>query len=695
MRLPSHALPFLAAVMLAGLPAAPAPAQEAPQPEPAAAAQVPQGPFALRDLLHTTYQLSFVDVQSCMQILGYLGYNTAPPTGQVELAQLPAVFPVPFKATGTLVGKAADEKATLAEETVAAPENRLMILYHSSQSAELAQLMEALQSTVDVPERQVLIEGMIIELSEDDFKELGVEWKYFGSDYTVSFLPEGDLVPFMYYYNPEVAIPATLVHELRRKLTAVIQEGRAEVLSSPSVLVLNNRNARIQVVQETPILKSKVTFDTTSVDISFEPVGITLNIKPRISYDDSAVTMQIIAEVSAIPAGKGIDIQGTVVAPAIDRRIVETIARVHNNTPFIIGGLIRNETERVLDRIPVLSRIPLLGWLFRRSSTTKARKELIIVLTPRVIKTEGMHRPILPKDTTRFDFLNNRLFRNSYRIKAEDVFDLDFLVNNETLVSAVAQAKNLVARRPELATVSPFRELSQGVIPGEDAVVIRMIYEILQKPVLALHEHLATENIILFERSESSPAGFKVRFLASEDPTRPGLLQAASPDGSVEGYFAREYPKDVLFIRYSLGPDGGLSEALETPVADAEWVTVADRDEVEQRMLEMNRLGDDYRYHQFALVIDRERDLERLKTAIAAREVAKVNDFESILSLQRFRVGRRFVLPELERQRDRIYLIDPLVTEFFYKSDFYYSVLKEQLELGYDLLMREIEKEGM
>jgi hypothetical protein len=692
-------LPFLPVILCLVLTAAPVPAQETPPPEPAPQSAEGPGPaeqsFSLRELSHTTYQLSFVDMQSCIQVLGHLGYNTTAPQGQVQIAQLPAVFPLPFKPSGTVVGKSYDEKATLPEETVAAPENRLMILYHSSQTAQLSHLMEILEETVDVPERQVLIEGMIIELSEDDFKELGVEWEYFGPDYTISFLPDGDFVPFMYFYNPEMAIPAALVHELRRKITAVIQEGRAEVLSSPSVLVLNNRNARIQVVQDTPILKSKVTFDTTSVDVEFKPVGITLNIKPRISHDDSAVTMQIIAEVSAIPPGEGIDIQGTLVAPAIDRRIVETIARVHNNTPFIIGGLIRNETQRVLDRIPVLSRIPLLGWLFRRNSTTKARKELIIVLTPRVIKTEGMHRPILPKDTARFDFLNNRLFRNSYRIKAEDVFDLNFLVNSNTIVSAFAQAEKLVFRRPELAEVSPFRELAQGVIPGEDAVVVRMVYEILQKPVLALHRELETENIILFERSQESPAGFKVRFMASDDPRRPGLLQKASRDGSLGGYFARDYPKDVLFIRYRLDLDGGLEGALETPVADLEWVTVADRDEVEQRMLELNRLGDDYRYHQFAMVIDTVRDLDRLKTAIVAREVAKVNDFEGILSLKRFRVGRRFVLPELERERDRIYLIDPLVTEFFYKSDFYYSVLKEQLEVAYEMLLIELEKEGL
>ena len=668
-------------------------------------AESPAGPFAVRELQHQTYQLSCIDVESGIEILGMLGYNTQVPSGQVELAQLPAVFALPFKAPGEVVGHSSydEEKkpdmVALNEDTLSAPENRLMILYHGSQTEAVGRLLDVLRGTVDVPDRQVLIEGMIIELAEDDLKELGAQWEYFGRDMLkMTFLESGSNVPFVLSYDPEFAPSAALAERVRATIRMVIQEGKAEVLSSPSVLVLNNRNARIKVVRDTPIVSTKITRDVQNVDVKFEPVGIVLNIKPRVSEDDSSVTMQIIAEVSEVPEGQAIVIEGTEVAPAIDRRIVETVARVQDNTPFIIGGLIRNEKARTLDRIPILSRIPILGVLFRRSVTTRERREVIIVLTPRVIKTAGAHRPVLPKDTQRFDFLDNRLFRNSYRIKAEDVFDLGFLENNEDILAAFDRARLLVRRHPAYAEQSPFRELAARIIPGEDAVVIRMIYEILKKDALACHEGIPTDKLIVFVRNEGKPAGFGVNWLQREGK---GLLEQASPDGTVEGYFGRPYPKDVLFLRFHADPSGGLEAAMAHPVAQVEWLRVdtADPDEaeavIEQHLLELNKLGPDYDCAERALVLNTPSDLVRLKTAVALREVAQVNTFEEMLALRNFRVGRRFVLPEFDAGRERVYLIDPQVAEYFFKSDYYYPALQAKLERGYALLQQALAREDM
>ncbi len=667
--------------LLAGAPSAPA-------------QQEPAGPFPIKQLAHRTYQLSCIDMESCLTTLGMLGYNTKAPAGQVQLDQLPVVFALPFKAPASLVGKSAvDAKqewkdSSLTEETLSAPENRLMILYHESQSEQVARLEDLLTETVDVPDRQVLIEGMVIELTEDDLKELGVQWEAFGDQWLkVTFLSEEKKVPFVISYDPEFTPSPELAERITSTLRMVIQEGKGEVLSSPSVLVLNNRNARIKVVRDTPIISTKISFDIQNVDVRFEPVGIVLNIKPRISHDDSTVTMQIIAEVSEVPEGASITVEGTEVAPSIDRRIVETIARVHNNTPFIIGGLIRNEKARRIDRIPVLSRIPILGVLFRRSVTTREKREVIIVLTPRVIPIRGRHRPLMPKDDARFDFLDNRLFRNTYRIKAEDVFDVGFLKRNETVRQAFGDAKRLLDRRPAYADRSPFRELAQGVLPGEDAVVVRMIYEIV-KGKLALHEKVRSENLIFFERDEAKPAGFALRWLGS-------VLKDKSPGGTLEGYYGREYPKEVLFLSYPREPAGGLEAALQAPAAVAEWVMVQDRDEVEERLIAANGLDEGYRHHEFVLAVAEEKDMERVKAAIAVREIAKVNDFEESLALEDFRVGRRFVIPEFGNIEERIFLIDGQVCELFYKSDFYYPALKDRLEKGYQLLEEALAREGL
>ncbi len=691
------------------------PGAERPQPNPdlealaAAVQQAAQKPqesprkFSVRELVHDTYELSCIDMKSCIEILGMLGYTTTAPSGEVDIGQLPAAFALPFASVVPVVGQSSiDEKkkpdeVALTEETLSAPLHRLMILYHSSQTEEVGKLKDLLVETIDVPDRQVLIEGMIIELTEDDLKELGAEWELFREDWLrLTFLSAETEAPFLLSYNPESTPPAGLANRIRATLRMVIQEGKAEVLSSPSVLVLNNRNARIKIVRDTPIISTKITFDIQSVDVRFEPVGIVLNIKPRISQDGSTVTMQIVAEVSEVPAGEAIVVQGTEVAPAIDRRIVETIARVHNNTPFIIGGLIRNEKARTLDRIPILSRIPILGVLFRKSVTIREKREVIIVLTPRVIMPGGTQRPVLPKDADRFDFLNNRLFRNTYRVKGEDVFDLPLLENNETILWAFERARALVRRHPEYGGESPFREFAARIIPGEDAVVLRMLFEIIRDK-LALHERLETKNLIVFEKNESKPAGFKVRFL--EDSRGTGILQEASPDGTVEGYFdeGRPYPRDVMLLHFKLDPEGGLRAALDSPVVEIEWVTVTDPkdDAVEKRLLEINRLGDDYRHHDLALALGDKKDLVRLKACIVLREVAKVNNFEALLALRNFRVGRRFVIPELDSTDERIFLIDHCVAEFFFKSDYYYSALRDRLEKGFEMLEQALAREGM
>ena len=676
-------------------------AAEAPKPNPdldavasiveAAVKQEQESPatFLARDLSYETYQLSCIDTASCVEILKALGYNTGAPAGPVSLAQLPAVFPLPFKGPASVVRfkETADKQPALVEDTTSAPENRLMILYHSTQAEEAGKLKQLLEETIDVPERQVLIEGMVIELTEDEFKELGATWDLVDGNLKFTFLKDGDNVPFVLSYNPELTPPAKLVDHLRATIRMIIQEGKAEILSSPSVLVLNNRNARIQVVRDTPILTSHVTFDITNVEVKFEPVGIVLNIKPRISSDDSTVTMQIVAEVSEIPVGQAIEISGQVVAPAIDRRIVETVARVHNNTPFIIGGLIRNENTRTLDRIPILSRIPYIGALFRHDVTNRAKREVIIVLTPRVVTVAGSQRVLMPKDTAQFDFLDNRLFRNSYRVKAEDVFDLGFLEDNDDIKAAFDKAQALVRKHAEYGDRSPFKEFAHGVIPGEDAVVIRMLYEVVRK--LELEGGVKPESIIFFQHDSGKPDQFSVAFLAEK-------LKEPGADGKTPRFhFGPPYPKEVLVFRYRSDPQAGVGEAFRAPVADVEWTEVAGREDVDRLMVSGNRLQADYRYDEATFVIDTDKDLARLQVAIVLREVVNVNNAEEVLALRDFQVGRRIALPEIDNTGHRKFLVDHQVAEYFFKSDYYYAALKEKLEAGYTILDEALRREGM
>jgi len=635
--------------------------------------------YTPRELELEFYQLSHIHPKECLQILGALGYNTSSPPKQLTLEQLPIIFSAPDSSLGNVVG---GDK--LSGPTGSGIQNRLIMLYHPSQGEQMVKLQRLLEEKVDVPARSVLIEAMVIELTEKALKELGVEWEWENRVGEVwgSFKAEGGVVPMRLFFDDFKGKTSDV---LKAQLRALIEEREAEVLSCPSVLTLDNSQARITIGQEVPVFKTIITEWTSGakVDVQYKKVGITLNIKPRISRDGTTVTMQIQAEVSEAPLADYLEIEGEKVAPLVSTRKVETIAQVNNDTPFIIGGLIRNEAGMETDRIPILSKVPILGVLFQVKSDTTEKREVIIVLTPRVLEPQGPNRPILPKDSARFDFIDNRLFRNSYRLKADDVFDLDFVREDQHIINTFRRARELVKEEPRYAAIPPFDALAAGRLPGEEAIVIRMLYEVVHDK-LKLHERLEPGHLIYFQKNPGKPAGFSVRFLER-------TLKKESPDGTMASFLGdrdnkkRKYPKKVLILRYGMEPGSKLARATKAPVAEVEVRVFNSRDEVEEAWYEENRLQG-YERRRTAIFLDSPKDLERLKSAVMVREIVSTN--EAILNLDNFRVGRRIAIPAIREKNERIFLIDHTVSEYHYLSEFYYAAFQNKLRTYYEGIQR-------
>ena len=99
--------------------------------------------------------------------------------------------------------------------------------------------------------------------------------------------------------------------------------------------------------------------------------------------------------------------------------------------PFYCGGLIAKDSEQTVSQVPVLGDLPLLGNLFRSKSETGLKREVIIVITPSVLPEETPVHAGMPKDEDTFDKFGHRLFRDAYRIRAEDTFDLRYLTENQ------------------------------------------------------------------------------------------------------------------------------------------------------------------------------------------------------------------------------------------------------------------------
>ena len=628
-----------------------------------------QKKFTPHELELEFFQLSYTNAQQATQVLQTLGYNIGKPKNAVSLNQLPLLWPAPQSQRADVATGKEGQASPLKQPTEVAPMHRVAFLYHRSQGEQVRKLKRLLEDKIDLPARQVLIESMVLEITENGMRELGVEWDWRDRVGEVSgeFDPtqgQGLSLNFDDYRGKTSNI-------LKARLKALIEENDAEVLSSPSVLALNNSQATIRVGRRVPLIRTLLPRGEffAKVDIDFEKVGITLNIKPRVSQTGDMVAMQIQTEVSEVR--EWITHEDRRVAPLISTRNVQTLAHVKNNTPFIIGGLIRNEQRNELNRLPLLSTIPVLGGLFQKKTSTTEKREDIIVLTPRVLQPLGPNRPILPKDSKRFDFMNNKLFRNSYRLKSEDVFDLDFIKDNEHIMSTYNKAGEFLAEHPELEGEPPFDITTEDTLPGEDAVVVRMLYEIVKK--LKLYERVKLENLIYFQDDPDKPAGFDVEFLE-------GQLHGLE---NGEPFFDTGYPKKVLILRYDLEAGTEVGEITETPVASMEVKEVQSRDEVEALWEKENKIpADKYHPDDAVLVLDNRDDIIRLKTAILVREIINVN--EAILSVKNFHVGRKIVIPQLKKADERIFLIDHNVARYHYMTEFYYSAFRNKLKRYYE-----------
>jgi general secretion pathway protein D len=159
------------------------------------------------------------------------------------------------------------------------------------------------------------------------------------------------------------------------------------VLSTPEVLAVNNREARILVGSKVPFIASTRLGNDVAIDraVQYQDVGTQLTLIPTIN-DDGYVSVQLLQEVSSLANQT---VQAALNAPVITTREASTRAIVRDGQTVVIGGLIGTSTERVSSGVPLLKDIPGLGYLFRRETTAKSRTELAIFITPYIIRNDA------------------------------------------------------------------------------------------------------------------------------------------------------------------------------------------------------------------------------------------------------------------------------------------------------------------
>ncbi|MFP4166632.1 MAG: ABC transporter transmembrane domain-containing protein [Opitutales bacterium] len=657
----------------------------------------------LYELNSKRIRLSHTSAERCLKMLDIYGINTGSPGNRIERGKLPLVIKVPpTDFHNTIAGMKENFPMTDSD-----PMNELVVFYDPDHSEQLRIVMRLIEEDIDIAARQIMIEAMILEISETGLDELGVEWSLAnpGSNFNrlqIGELGEGvdsldDVDSPLRLGTPEV------FGEFDVTLKALMSKGKAEVLSRPSVLTLNNRMATINVSEKIPIAETKFQGNNNISTVNFrnEEVGIQLAVRPRANLEGGEVSMQINANVSSRVPNEDVEVrdnQNRVVAksPTISVREVRTYARIANNTPFIIGGLIARDDLSERRTVPLLGDIPFLGRFFGSERLNHLKREVIIVIIPYVLPAdgesnaqneEGMVGRFLPKGEDKFDSFDNELFRDAYRIRDEDVFDLDFLLRNERLNELRAKAEQAVEQDYDLRNRYPFNAFANDRVPGEEILVYRQMYEVIKR--IGLDEKVDPSRTIVFEQKEDDTESFDVTFV---DKLLKSTAETLSPEGKeirdMEDIWEAFEKKAVAITYYDTDAEGDLGNVLESPVPNIRVVDVPDRETYKNLFWELNQPTEEGRSRNTVLLHD-EDDLQRLKRAIVLRNTVGLNAVKRTLTLENFSVGRFLLLPT--RKSDKIDLVDAEVARLFFLTERYYDALRKRLRDASEALQKELE----
>ncbi|MEI6069022.1 MAG: type II secretion system secretin GspD [Methylococcaceae bacterium] len=183
--------------------------------------------------------------------------------------------------------------------------------------------------------------------------------------------------------------------QLQALLSAQASQNNVNVISSPSLMVLNNQKAKINVGQQVPIQTGTITnvnapTGTIANSIQYKDTGVTLEVTPRVNANGMVIMKlkQIVSKVKDGASSSGI------ISPTIDKKEIESSVAVHDGETIVLGGLIDNSVQETKSGIPYLYDLPLIGSLFGTTKKLNDKTELVVLITPRVVASKQDSRVI-------------------------------------------------------------------------------------------------------------------------------------------------------------------------------------------------------------------------------------------------------------------------------------------------------------
>ena len=333
------------------------------------------------------------------------------------------------------------------------------ISFHSDTNAlvisaqpDILKSLESVISQLDIKRAQVLVEALIVEVSDKLARELGVQFLFTG---------DGDNAPIaaQKFGSPNPELLSTIGSEISDDLSTastmktratnsllgleglaigvakyranaesfaailnlVSQDGDSNILSTPSIMTMDNEESSIIVGQEIPITTGETLSGSNSNpfrSVTRQEVGVKLQVRPQIN-EGNAVKMYIVQEVSSIFGPIG-DTSSDLIT---NKRNIKTTVLVDDGETIVLGGLIDDDVQETINKVPVLGNIPLLGRVFTSTTTTRTKRNLMVFLRPTIVRDSEDVRSISNRKYNYFQAIEAELLQSGKLVPDTSILD--------------------------------------------------------------------------------------------------------------------------------------------------------------------------------------------------------------------------------------------------------------------------------
>lgn len=257
-------------------------------------------------------------------------------------------------------------------------------------TADVVRLAERVIANVDMADPEVMLELEVLEVSYSKLREVGIRWPDAASA-TVSGAAGPGALTYDEFRNRHSGMVSFALPNPLLAVALKQSGGDVNVLSNPRIRVRNKQTAKVLVGERVPVITTTSTINIgTSESVSYLDVGLKLEIEPSVSLDDE-VSMRVTLEVSNI---NGVVTRSSgLQAFRIGTRNAATQLRVRDGETQVLAGLIQREDRRSASGVPYLADLPLIGRLFANTTDNDSRSEVILLITPRVVRSVTVPGP--------------------------------------------------------------------------------------------------------------------------------------------------------------------------------------------------------------------------------------------------------------------------------------------------------------